>query len=518
MNADFAPGDARIVSAVRSVGEMTKSKDDLPEVMSRAMALGGSAITVTSLTSILAFTVAAITSRELLGFMTFSICLTIALVLNYLGMLVLFPAMIVFNERRILDGKSDLAPMLKGPLKIEQAMLKFDASTALRNVITKKYAPTLARSRPLQLVGASIMAGLVGASGYAFTVVGRGMPDLYFVGDHSFVHDFYGDVERHFDNKLRIEVGLMFTGLDLTSPSEVAAVRTDVIEPLRNRTDVIEVVCVVEQYEVAKAQAALGGVTLSVADFLALSNTTTRTFERAVTPNAIYCGVYVEQPVTAQERRDQTVALTEMADTITAAQGGAFSLTIYHISFPIHVARFDLIFNETLTTAGWAILAVFCALLLALPVHLAIISALNVACVVVVVVGFMTVAGITFNAISYTTIVMAIGFCVDYTVHIMHFSNLGKASDPMNVKMQRGIELCGYDVLHGASTAFVGVFMLSFGQSHAFRFFGYMSMVIAGIGGTFALFCLPSVMLLLSSSGRMQTQDSSAVAPGTISA
>jgi len=414
----------------------------------------------------------------------------------------------IFNERRILDGKSDLAPMLKGPLAIERAMHKFDMSSALRHAITKHYAPALVRSRPLQLTGAATMVGLVATSAYCFTIAGRGMPDLYFVSDTSYVTDFYDDIHGHFHSNLRIEMGAVFTGLDLDSPTEVAAARTAVIEPLRNRTDVMEMKCVIEAYDAARAQAALGGVSLSAADFLATSNAT-RAFQRHVRPNAIYCGVYVEQPVAAQLRRDQAVALIELADAATAAQNGLFGVSFYHISFPIHVARYDIVFEETIQTAGWAILAVFCALLLALPLHRAFIAAVNVACVVVVVVGFMTAVGITFNAISYTTIVMAIGFCVDYTVHIMHFSNLGKASDSMRVKMRRGIEACGYDVFHGAATAFIGVFLLSLGESHAFRFFGYMSMVIAGVGGAFALFCLPSLMLLLSSSGRTLVQDSS---------
>jgi len=245
---------------------------------------------------------------------------------------------------------------------------------------------------------------------------------------------------------------------------------------------------------------------LSSSGFLKMSNAT-RGFERHVRPNAIYCAAYVEQPVVAQHRHDQAIALIDLADRATSAQNGTFSVRFYHISFPIHVAPYPAIIPETIATAGWAILSVFCALLLSLSVARALVAATSVACVVVVVVGFMAAASITFNAIVYTTIVMAIGFCVDYTVHVMHFSSLGQPSDSTALKVQRGLEACGYDVFNGAMTAFLGVFLLSFGQSPAFRFFGYISMVIAGVGGMFALFGLPSILLLLTPSGNAPLQN-----------
>ena len=91
---------------------------------------------------------------------------------------------------------------------------------------------------------------------------------------------------------------------------------------------------------------------------------------------------------------------------------------------------------------------------------------------------------------------MSIGFCVDYTVHVLHFA--APASDPMPAKIERSIKAVGYDVFHGCATAFLGVFMLSFAGSMAFRTFAAMAMVITSVGGIFALAGLPSVLLLVS--------------------
>jgi len=226
--------------------------------MSRALAVAGPAITTTSITSIVAFTVAAFNTANIYGFMVFCACLAVALLLNFLGMIILFPALMVFNEGRILDGKSDLAPMFEGPLRIEKAMHKFDASTALRHAITQ-YASALSHSRPLQGVGAGVMVGLVVASAYGCTTAGKGMPDVYFVSDSSYALDFYDDVSRHFNNRLRIEMGVLFTGLDLAVPSSVTAARTTVLDKLRQRPDVMEVDCAVDAYAVARVQALTEG-------------------------------------------------------------------------------------------------------------------------------------------------------------------------------------------------------------------------------------------------------------------
>lgn len=62
-------------------------------------------------------------------------------------------------------------------------------------------------------------------------------------------------------------------------------------------------------------------------------------------------------------------------------------------------------------------------LLLALPITRAIITTVNIGLVVLNLLGFMGYSGITFNPISFCTLTMAIGFCVDYTVELMHFSS-----------------------------------------------------------------------------------------------
>eukprot|EP00322_Chrysochromulina_rotalis_P020823 CAMPEP_0115858550 /NCGR_PEP_ID=MMETSP0287-20121206/16157_1 /TAXON_ID=412157 /ORGANISM="Chrysochromulina rotalis, Strain UIO044" /LENGTH=179 /DNA_ID=CAMNT_0003312821 /DNA_START=9 /DNA_END=547 /DNA_ORIENTATION=- len=94
---------------------------------------------------------------------------------------------------------------------------------------------------------------------------------------------------------------------------------------------------------------------------------------------------------------------------------------------------------------------------------------------------------------------MAIGFCVDYTVELMHFSSTAVAGARMADKMSSAVAACGYDVMHGCATAIVGCLVISFVPGEAFRMFGYLSMVMCAYGGMYALWCLPAAMILVES-------------------
>jgi hypothetical protein len=57
-------------------------------------------------------------------------------------------------------------------------------------------------------------------------------------------------------------------------------------------------------------------------------------------------------------------------------------------------------------------------------------------------------------------VAVSIGFCVDYTVEVVHFSMLAPPGNPMSQKFVHAMRGCGYDVLHGCNTAIIGVICL----------------------------------------------------------
>mgnify|MGYP006166032217 FL=1 len=91
---------------------------------------------------------------------------------------------------------------------------------------------------------------------------------------------------------------------------------------------------------------------------------------------------------------------------------------------------------------------------------------------------------------------MAIGFCVDYTVELMHFSVIGAPTDTMGVKFGNALKACGYDVLHGCDTAIIGVIILGLSGAEYARLFSKLSIVMCLYGGCYALWSLPSSMTI----------------------
>jgi len=200
------------------------------------------------------------------------------------------------------------------------------------------------------------------------------------------------------------------------------------------------------------------------------------------------------QPTVAKDRASQAKLLRDLT-----AQSSIPALA-YHLSFPIQVSRYNSIKKELMQSAAYCSCAVFVGLLLSLPAHLAILAQINIMAVIAFLFGFMVLMKITCNAISYTICVLALGFCVDYSCHVVHFMEHDAPHDMVwNYRVLRSLRDCGFDVIQGCWTAFFGVALLYFAGAEAFRMLAIMSMWITFFGGLFALWGLPSMISLVSS-------------------
>jgi len=120
--------------------------------------------------------------------------------------------------------------------------------------------------------------------------------------------------------------------------------------------------------------------------------------------------------------------------------------------------------------------------------------------VIIFLFGAMVITNTACNAITLTVCVMALGFCVDYSCHVVHFMEHGVPDDmAWNERVQHSLKECGFDVVQGCFTAFLGVSLLFFAGAEAFRMFAVLSMSITFFGGLFALWGLPAMIALVSS-------------------
>merc|ERR1719351_390608 len=99
------------------------------------------------------------------------------------------------------------------------------------------------------------------------------------------------------------------------------------------------------------------------------------------------------------------------------------------------------------------------------------------------IIGFLHFWHITIDIISCVNIVLAIGLCVDYSVHICHAFLVAKGSKSERAVI--AVETIGPAVLNGGVTTFLALVLLAGSTSHTFlTFFKVLS---------FSLCCSPSL-------------------------
>lgn len=76
------------------------------------------------------------------------------------------------------------------------------------------------------------------------------------------------------------------------------------------------------------------------------------------------------------------------------------------------------------------------------------------------VLGYMTLWGVNLDAISMITIIMSVGFSVDYSAHITYGYVISKESDPRN-RVRDALGDLGWPVVQGACSTIMAVAVLA---------------------------------------------------------
>lgn len=152
----------------------------------------------------------------------------------------------------------------------------------------------------------------------------------------------------------------------------------------------------------------------------------------------------------------------------------------------------QLTLNNMLMTVG----AIFLTLLFFTNVWISLFIALMVASIDLHLVSVLVYWNIKLNAVSFVNLVMSVGLSVDYCVHIGHaFARAPGGSGDLRV--QHTIRSMGASVAQGGFTTFVGVMLLAFASSEAFRIFFKMLLATVVYGLYHALVVLPVVLALV---------------------
>jgi len=159
----------------------------------------------------------------------------------------------------------------------------------------------------------------------------------------------------------------------------------------------------------------------------------------------------------------------------------------------------QIIGYELLRNIGLALAAIFTVIFILLPnIRISVMVFLTVVLTLVDIVGFLHFWSITIDIISCVNIVLAVGLCVDYSVHIGHAYLTAEGSS--HQRTLSALTTIGSAVLNGGITTYLALVLLSASTSHVFiSFFKVFSLTVM-FGLYHGLVLLPVLLCLLGPS------------------
>ena len=180
----------------------------------------------------------------------------------------------------------------------------------------------------------------------------------------------------------------------------------------------------------------------------------------------------------------------------------------------------EIIGYELWRNIGLALAAIFTVVIILLAnIRISLMVFLTVVLTLVDIVGFLHFWGITIDILSAVNIVLAIGLCVDYAVHIAHAFLISEGT--RQERANNSVRTIGMAVLNGGITTFLALAFCSISSAHVFQtFFKVFSLtVIFGLfHGLVLLPVLLSIMGPKSSSSRSSDASSIATQSCSVSA
>lgn len=172
-------------------------------------------------------------------------------------------------------------------------------------------------------------------------------------------------------------------------------------------------------------------------------------------------------------------------------------LIAFHEIAPLFLEQFIAIRSSTITTLGIGVAAMFIISLILIPHPLcAIIVTFSVILTIFGVLGFMSIWNVVLDSISMITLIISLGFSVDYSAHVCY----AYTSAPHENRRQRSIyalSTLGAPTLQGALSTILAVLVLAFSNSYIFLTFVKSMVLVILIGAIHGLLFLPVFLMLL---------------------
>jgi len=474
----------------------TDKKKDVVDRIEDAIEEIGTSIFATTITSIVAFSLGCISSIPAVYWLCQYAIPT--LFFDFFFQITFFIALIVIDEQRIIDKRRDCLVCMKVNRSLNQddeEVKDFTGKFMLRlaNVLMKTWV------KALVLV---VFLGMFGGMAYSASKLKQVFDFKDVLPSDSYVADFWNNYFRY-TGDFFVRPEIIFRGVDQSDDS-IQEQMEEYVNGLVNMTHVSNQPSFfwLRDFKKFVANNSMDSYLFTdQLDIFLADSTYNQLYKndivRAEDGNIITSRLRFHMDLVTNEVTSQIDAFEEQRD-ISASQPlnkDVEDWSFFTFDALYYIWQFyALAFRELILTTLLGISAVSIVGLLFIPHWSAIFFVTPLITILYVdLLGFLQLAGISINAVSYVSLVMSIGLLVDFLLHILlRYYESTKSSREEKVKDT--LQTMGSSVLVGGISTFLGVIPLAFSTSEIFYtiFIGFIGLVTLGI--THALIFIPVVL------------------------
>eukprot|EP00004_Rigifila_ramosa_P000096 TRINITY_DN1011_c0_g1_i5.p1 TRINITY_DN1011_c0_g1~~TRINITY_DN1011_c0_g1_i5.p1 ORF type:complete len:884 (-),score=214.53 TRINITY_DN1011_c0_g1_i5:25-2283(-) len=451
---------------------LTSPLSPMEDRVGESLAIAGPTITLTGLTSVLAFAVGSTVPIVAIG----DFCLTAAFALLFLFMLqvTFFVGWMVLDQRRIHANRADCCPCYVVPAEEARKMsAKASEVGIVRKFFQEYYIPALL-STPGKIFVIVVFTAAAVIGGYLYTLLGSGLPLDEGFRDDSYLGEYFRKTEKYFP-LLPAPLEAITGQIDYTTPENQQLMRELYADLLESEITIPPVSAWFMSFE---SWSQLPFVNRSIVGsnfYPSLRVWLTVNYSDIFQNDVVWNNPYTQDYLVASRYNtlmrwqpdifDRLDDMDAIFDLVEAADLEAFSYSEWFI----YNERDRVIDQLTLQNLFVALLAVFASMLLFLDLRSALLIALSVAYIDLDLFFMMYITDTPLEIGSFICLCLAVGLSVDYCVHIgiSYFNFEGTRTDQVREAM---IEV-GPSVLNGALSTLAGVCVLAFAGAEAFRVF-----------------------------------------------
>ncbi|CAC5403267.1 unnamed protein product [Mytilus coruscus] len=483
----------------------TSNIDDIETRIGKTMRTSGIAVTITSLTDVIAFCAGA--SPLFPAVKHFSLYTGTAILFCYLNYMTFFVSCMTLNEKRVSQNRHFFTCRR---VKTKNTMMREEKSKALilccsgspskhRDEVEgplekypKKLLKIILRFTPSKIIILILFAGFVGISIYGAVHFKEGLDLKDLVSSDSYFYSFQESLTAFYDQSITIGLYVK-SDVDYRSSETLHAINS-LRDNLQKDPDISDTFFISWLHAYISSRH--------------FDNTSNSNFVSGLQAfSATTEGNMYLNDVSFDDGNISASRFHILTESIVSSGGqGNMMLRVRDIAgnsplpvFPyagtfIYMEGFVAIYSQTLQTIGICVAAVFIvtSVFLPLPVMILFIT-ITVILIMVSILGFMHFWGLTLSSVTMIHIIMCIGFCVDFATHICHaFAQAESTNRDDRVGM--ALDTAGGPILNGALSTVIGVIMLAPSKSFIFFSFFKVMFMVMSFGLIYSIFLLPVLL------------------------